>query len=156
MGHSPAGKFRKKFLTKCVQDIDSNPRGWVYINIDKKLQEQRKYIKYSQEYVAEKKGVTRPTISNWENSKTILDIANIMKLSIIYGGTVDELLKEDLLNMTQSFKTSTYNTKTPLKLDTDKSKIFPSGVEVKANVNIETGEVKFYIEQKDLPKLKNE
>lgn len=125
------------------------------MNIGKKLQKQRKYIKYSQEYVAEKLGVTRPTISNWEGGKTIPDIANILKLSIIYGCTVDELLKEDLLNMTQSFKTSTYNTKIPLKLDTNKSKIFPSGVEVKANVNMETGEVKFYIEQEDLSKLKN-
>ena len=56
--------------------------------------------------------------------------------------------------MTKLFKTSTYNTKIPLKLDSGKSKFFPYGVEVKASVDMETGEVKFFIEPKDLEKLK--
>lgn len=41
-----------------------------------------------------------------------------------------------------------------LKIETDATKFFPRGVEVKANVDMETGEVVFFIEQNDLDKIK--
>lgn len=42
-----------------------------------------------------------------------------------------------------------------LKLDTSTSKIFLSGVEVQAKVDMETGEVKFFVQPEDLQKLKD-
>ena len=47
----------------------------------------------TQEQVAEFLGVTRQTISNWENGKTYPDIINVIKMSEYYDISLDELLK---------------------------------------------------------------
>lgn len=50
---------------------------------------------YTQEQVAEYIFVSRQTISNWENGKSLPDIISIIKISDLYGLSLDELLKGD-------------------------------------------------------------
>ena len=125
------------------------------MELGKQIQNQRRHLEWSQEYLAEKLGVSRPTISNWESNRTLPDVSNMLKLSVLFGCSIDELLKEDKVMTTKTFKTMTYNNKiTPLRLDTGKSVWTSKGVEVKANVNMETDEVKFFVEKEDLEKKK--
>lgn len=125
------------------------------MELGKQIQNQRKHLEWSQEYLAEKLGVSRPTISNRESNRTIPDVSNMLKLSVLFGCSIDELLKEDKVMTTKTFKTMTYNNKiTQLRLDTGKSVWTSKGVEVKANVNMETGEVKFFVGKEDLEKMK--
>lgn len=49
----------------------------------------------TQEQVAEKIGVSRQSVSNWENSRSYPDIVSVIKLSDLYSVSLDELLKED-------------------------------------------------------------
>ncbi len=53
------------------------------MEIEKKLKEARENANLTQEQVAEKIMVSRQTISNWENGKTLPDIVSIMKLTFI-------------------------------------------------------------------------
>ncbi|MBO2729156.1 hypothetical protein [Lactiplantibacillus plantarum] len=54
--------------------------------------------------------------------------------------------------MEKTYRTKTYG-EMPLKLDTGKGWIFPKGVEVKAHVDLETGQVSFFIAPEDLDKV---
>lgn len=65
------------------------------MDIGSKLKNARNEAKLTQEEIAEKLGVSRQTISNWENSKSYPDIISVIKLSDIYSITLDALLKED-------------------------------------------------------------
>lgn len=65
------------------------------MDIGSKLKNARSEAKFTQEEIAEKLGVSRQTISNWENSKSYPDIISVIKLSDIYSITLDALLKED-------------------------------------------------------------
>lgn len=66
------------------------------MNIGQKLKNTRLTAGLTQESVAEKIGVSRQTISNWENDKSYPDIVNVIALSNLYSISLDELLKEDL------------------------------------------------------------
>ncbi|WP_367565757.1 helix-turn-helix domain-containing protein [Lacrimispora sp.] len=66
------------------------------MNIGQKLKNTRVAAGLTQESVAEKIGVSRQTISNWENDKSYPDIINVIALSNLYSISLDELLKEDL------------------------------------------------------------
>ena len=57
----------------------------------------------TQEEVAEKVLVSRVTISNWENGKTLPDIASLLSLSDLYNISLDELVKGDS-KMTEKVK----------------------------------------------------
>ncbi len=59
--------------------------------IGKKIYEYRKKEQISQEELAERVGVTRQTISNWELNETIPDIEQAKKVSQILGISLDEL-----------------------------------------------------------------
>ncbi|MFC6334514.1 helix-turn-helix transcriptional regulator [Paenibacillus septentrionalis] len=59
--------------------------------VGQKLKEQRLKQNETQESVANKLGVSRQTISNWENGKTLPDIDSLIKLSQIYQLSIDEL-----------------------------------------------------------------
>lgn len=50
---------------------------------------------YTQEQVAEELLVTRQTISNWENGKSLPDIISIIKMSELYEISLDEMMKGD-------------------------------------------------------------
>ena len=129
------------------------------MTIGEALKNHRVTQQMSQEEVAKKILVTRTSISNWETGKTVPDSLNLLKLSTLYGCSVDELLKKERAGMKRNFRTMTYGAGLKdgtmrLKIETDASKFFPRGVEVKASVDLETGEVTFFVEQEDLKKLK--
>lgn len=65
------------------------------MEIGQKLKEKRTARGLSQEALAEKIGVSRQTISSWENDRSYPDIGSILKLSDLYDVSLDELLKED-------------------------------------------------------------
>ena len=63
------------------------------MNIGSKLREARAESKMTQEQAAETLGVSRQTISNWENEKSFPDIASVVKMSEMYHVSLDSLLK---------------------------------------------------------------
>lgn len=65
------------------------------MEIEKRLKDARVKAGLTQEQVAEKVMVSRQTISNWENGKSLPDIISIMSLSDLYQISLDELLKGD-------------------------------------------------------------
>jgi len=65
------------------------------MEIGKKIQEARLNAKLTQEQSAEALGVSRQTISNWENEKTYPDIISVVKMSDLYSISLDRLLKEE-------------------------------------------------------------
>jgi transcriptional regulator with XRE-family HTH domain len=65
------------------------------MNISEKIKQARLAVGCSQEEVAEKVGVSRQSISNWENGRTYPDIASVIIMSDFYNMTLDALLKED-------------------------------------------------------------
>lgn len=85
------------------------------MSISEKLKQARFTVNLTQEAVAEKVGVTRQTISNWENGKSYPDIASVIMLSDIYGLTLDALLKGDN-EMIKHLKESTNVTKSNRQL----------------------------------------
>ena len=64
------------------------------MDIGKRIQEARLNAKLTQENAAEALGVSRQTISNWENEKTYPDIVSVVKMSDLYSVSLDRLLKE--------------------------------------------------------------
>ena len=65
------------------------------MNLGENLFQARKKKGLSQEAVAEKLGVSRQTISNWETDETLPDIRQAKKLAVLYGLTLDELIEFD-------------------------------------------------------------
>ncbi|QQP70156.1 helix-turn-helix transcriptional regulator [Carnobacterium sp. CS13] len=59
------------------------------------IKEKRKNLNLTQEEVAEKLFVSRQTISNWENGKTLPDIESLISISELYEISLDELIKGD-------------------------------------------------------------
>ena len=59
------------------------------------IKEKRKNLNITQEEVAEKLFVSRQTISNWENGKTLPDIESLISISELYEISLDELIKGD-------------------------------------------------------------
>lgn len=57
-----------------------------------RLLQYRKESKLSQEELAEKIGVSRQAVSKWERAEASPDTDNLIKLSEIYGVTLDEML----------------------------------------------------------------
>lgn len=65
------------------------------MEIGTKLKNARSNANLTQEDIAEKIGVSRQTVSNWENNKSYPDIISVIRLSDIYGISLDTLLKDD-------------------------------------------------------------
>ena len=61
-----------------------------------KLRNARIRIDMTQEAVAKQIGVSRQSLSNWENDRTYPDLASVLKLSDLYGLSLDDLLREDM------------------------------------------------------------
>ena len=66
------------------------------LEIGVKIKTARQNAGFSQEQVAEALGVSRQTISNWENEKTYPDIVSVVKMSDLYGVSLDYLLKGEI------------------------------------------------------------
>lgn len=64
------------------------------MDIGNKLNKARSKANLTQEQVAEALGVSRQTISNWENEKTYPDIKSVVTLSDLYCVSLDYLLKD--------------------------------------------------------------
>ena len=62
-------------------------------DIGSKIKAARIEKKLTQEQVAELLGVSRQTISNWENGKSYPDIISVIKMSECYDVSLDYLLK---------------------------------------------------------------
>ncbi len=65
------------------------------MDIGTKLKNARTKSGLTQEKVAEEIGVSRQSVSNWENGRSYPDIVSVIKLSDLYSVSLDELLKED-------------------------------------------------------------
>lgn len=65
------------------------------MEIGSKLKNARNNSRLTQEQAAEVLGVSRQTISNWENNKSYPDIISVIKMSDIYSVSLDHLLKEE-------------------------------------------------------------
>lgn len=65
------------------------------MEIGSRLKKARGEIGLTQEKVAEELGVSRQSVSNWENNRSYPDIVSVIKLSDLYSVSLDELLKED-------------------------------------------------------------
>ena len=63
--------------------------------LGKKIKSIRQENKLSQEEFSEKFNVTRQTVSNWENGKSVPDLETIVRMSSEFKVSTDELLKED-------------------------------------------------------------
>jgi transcriptional regulator with XRE-family HTH domain len=60
-----------------------------------KLKSERKNKGWSQEDLAEKLFVSRQSVSKWENGQNYPSIEIIIKVSDLFGVTIDELLRSD-------------------------------------------------------------
>lgn len=69
--------------------------GEMEMEIGQRLRQVRTEAGLTQEWVAERVGVSRQTISNWENNRSYPDIVSVLTLSDLYSISLDELLKED-------------------------------------------------------------
>ena len=65
------------------------------MELGKQLKQARAGANLSQEELAKRIGVSRQTISNWENCRSYPDIGSLIKLSDLYGLSLDAMLKED-------------------------------------------------------------
>ncbi|MDE7281011.1 MAG: helix-turn-helix domain-containing protein [Ruminiclostridium sp.] len=65
------------------------------MDIGSKIKNARIDANLTQEQSAEALGVSRQTISNWENEKTYPDIISVIKMSDLYHISLDRLLKEE-------------------------------------------------------------
>ena len=63
-------------------------------DIGSKIKAARSAKKLTQEQVAELLGVSRQTISNWENEKSYPDIISVIKMSECYDVSLDYLSKK--------------------------------------------------------------
>ena len=66
------------------------------MNLGNKIMKLRKKEKLSQEILANKIGVSRQTISNWELNITNPDTDHIKKMSKIFNISIDEMLDNDI------------------------------------------------------------
>ena len=73
------------------------------MEISEKLKEARQKTGMTQDQIAEKIMVSRVTVSNWENGKSLPDIVSLISLSDLYGISLDELVKGDS-KMTEKVK----------------------------------------------------
>lgn len=72
------------------------------MSVGKRLQSLRREHNMSQEVLAEKIGVTRQTISKWELGQSEPDLSSLLRLSVIFGVTTDNLLGSPNLPATEA------------------------------------------------------
>lgn len=88
------------------------------MEIGSKIKKSRIDAKLTQEQAAEALGISRQTISNWENEKSYPDIVSVLKMSDLYGVSLDYLLKGDspMKNYLDYIEESTNVVKSKVKL----------------------------------------
>ena len=83
--------------------------------LGEKIRNLRKENKISQEVLAEKLGVSRQSISLWENDQTMPSMENIIAIANIFGVSTDTLLKENTECETEEKIKAITKIKKPLK-----------------------------------------
>ena len=88
------------------------------MDIGGKIKKSRTDAKITQEQAAQALGISRQTISNWENERSYPDIVSVLKMSDLYSVSLDYLLKgedpmEDYLDYIEE-STNTVKSKTRL------------------------------------------
>ena len=63
--------------------------------LGEKIAQLRRKNGWSQEELADKMGVSRQAVSKWESNQTTPDLERILRLSSLFGVTIDYLLKDD-------------------------------------------------------------
>ncbi len=74
------------------------------IKLANRLVELRKQNKLSQEALAEKLGLSRQSISKWERAEASPDTDNLIALAEVYGMSLDELLGNEVKEITSETK----------------------------------------------------
>lgn len=72
------------------------------MDISNQIKTRREAMGLSQEQLAEKLYVSRQTISNWERDKTYPDVQSLLMLSILFGTSIDTLVKGDVTVMEEA------------------------------------------------------
>ena len=72
--------------------------------IGKKLYELRKQSGFTQDYVAEKLGVSAQAVSKWENDIACPDIMTLPNIAELYEITIDELFKNEDVQSNVNFE----------------------------------------------------
>ena len=62
------------------------------MDIGTKIKEARVEAQLTQEQVADELGISRQTMSNWENNKTYPDIVSVIKMSDLYKVSLDYIV----------------------------------------------------------------
>ncbi len=65
------------------------------MNLATTIRQHRKQAHLSQEHLAEQLHVSRQTISNWENGKSLPDIYSLIALSDLFALSLDDFIKGD-------------------------------------------------------------
>lgn len=79
------------------------------MNLNRQIKKYRERDHLSQEDLAEKKYVSRQTISNWENERSYPDIHNLLLMSTVFDVSLDELVKGDLEMMKNTIEQDKMN-----------------------------------------------
>lgn len=69
------------------------------MELPKQLKAHRERLGLSQEAVAQAIYVSRQTMSSWENGKTYPDVQSLLLLNDLFGVSIDELVKGDVVSM---------------------------------------------------------
>lgn len=64
------------------------------MDIGGKIKKSRTDAKITQEQTAQALGISRQTISNWENERSYPNIVSVLKMSDLYSVSLDYLLKD--------------------------------------------------------------
>ena len=65
------------------------------MGLGENILEKRKAMKLSQEYIAERLGVSRQAVSKWETGQTEPNAKNLVQLAQLFGITVSELIEPE-------------------------------------------------------------
>lgn len=74
------------------------------MELSKTIKKLRNEKGWSQETLAERAYVSRQTISNWENEKSLPDVHSLLILSDIFSVSLDELIKGDVETMKETIR----------------------------------------------------
>ena len=65
------------------------------MELSKKIYQLRKLSGMTQEQLAEKLNISRQTLSKWENGTSIPDVESVVRLSVLFNTSLEELLLEE-------------------------------------------------------------
>ncbi len=124
------------------------------MSIGEKILELRKKSNFSQEKLAEKVGITRQTLSNWESDITSPDLVQANKLCKIFKISINELVDENvefyMKDNSQDLFSNLLGKTVMLDFedeenDTYNDKIYESGKKKKLNLKVVISrEIKYY------------